>query len=164
MINLDQYQGPRNWNKLGQIGQNFETDTRNIMVGSGKKKKKARELTVAARSQFQNVTVCHRTRMFSSCHCYSEWLEVPSWWWSTQSDIWGFAIKTQVPHAQLKITFDKWGIQGRAVTCCLGALVSRPMWFTMKANWQSRLSKVVYFHYNPLLAPNHTCGIHGNNI
>lgn len=97
----------------------------------------------------QNLTICHCSRLFSSRHCYSEWLEVPSWWWSTQGDIWVFAIKTQVPHSPLKITFDKWGIQGRAVTCCRGALVSRRLCSTMKANWQSRLSKVVYVHFNP---------------
>lgn len=65
------------------------------------------------------------------------------------------AIKTQIPPAYLKITFDKWGIQGRTVTCCWRVLVSRRMCFATKASWQSRVSKVVCFHYSLPLPKSH---------
>lgn len=88
-----------------------------------------------------------------SCH-YCERCEVLLWG-STQGDIWDSAIKTQIPHAYLKISFDKWGIRGRAFTCCWGVLTSLQMYFTVKANWQSWLSKVVIVHYSLPLPKSH---------
>lgn len=80
----------------------------------------------------------------SPCYCY--WKDF-KFWWSAQGDIWDSAIKTRIMRAYLKNNIWQVRDPGASIRWLpVGVLVSRRMCFTMKANCQSRVSEVVYFH------------------
>lgn len=82
--------------------------------------------------------------MLSPCYCY--WKDF-KFWWSAQGDIWDSAIKTRIMRAYLKNNIWQVRDPGASIRWLpVGVLVSRRMCFTMKANCQSRVSEVVYFH------------------
>lgn len=110
-------------------------------------------------------SIRERSLVFISCICpLKKIFGVLSWRWTPRWHL-RCCISKHRSHMLLsKTPFDKWGIQGRAVTCCWEVPLCRRTGFTVKANRQSKGVKSNLLPVQPSPCQSHTSGIHGNDI